>query len=212
MNFSETPLLNISLGDYDRILEGLITALDATYAESAPKFKKAVEEWGKATAAKSKQNLNRPKWLLSSALSQIVRKYDKSGKIWALAGVTKDGKGLNAPSRYVRYHESGWRPKARGAKWGYDKKLDLVIKPRRYTPAAPPHFMRKAKEATSPLLKANLEAINKGIARTFERELAELNSRRREDKRLSSKAYRKTETYQQSKAARKARLKALGAK
>ncbi len=176
MNYSETPLLNINLGDYDRILEGMISALDATYAESAPKFKKAVEEWAKATAAKSKQNLNRPKWLLSSALSQIVRKYDKSGKIWALAGVAKDGKGLNAPSRYVRFHESGWRPKTRGAK--------------RSQPAAPPRFMRKAKDATYPLLKTNLETINKEIAKTFERELTELNGRRREETRLRSKAKR----------------------
>ena len=177
MQFNDAPLLNISLGDYDGILEGLITSLEKTYAATAPKFKKAVEEWAKATTAKSKENLNRPQWLLSRSLSQVVRKYEKSSKIWALSGVTKDGKGVNDPARYVRFHESGWRPKARGGG--------------RYKPKVEPHFMRKAKEATHPLFKANVETISKEIAKTFERELAALNSRKKEDARLRSRAYRK---------------------
>ena len=51
--------------------------------------------------------------------------------------------------------------------------------------------MRRAKEATHPLFKANVETISKEIAKTFERELAALNSRKKEDARLRSRAYRK---------------------
>ena len=51
--------------------------------------------------------------------------------------------------------------------------------------------MRRAKEATHPLFKTNVETISKEIAKTFERELAALNSRKKEDARLRSRAYRK---------------------
>jgi len=127
---------------------GLTEGLEATPQESAPVFKEAVETWAKETTKKAVRNLDRPNWLLSKSMDYVVREYKQSGKTWSTAGAPKDGEGKRAPSFYVRFHESGWRP--------YGGK-----------PSAPKRFLTRVKQETKPILEDTINQANAKILKTF---------------------------------------------
>lgn len=136
----------------------LTEGLEAMRQEAAPIFREAVETWGKETTKKAVEKLDRPTWLLSKSMDYVVREYKQNGKMWSMAGVPKDGDGKRAPSYYVRFHESGWRP--------YGGK-----------PSAPPWFLTRAKAETKPILETAINRANSKFIVTFQKMVEKKNNR-----------------------------------
>ena len=141
MDSQGNRVAKIKLNGFIEAFRGMVAALEAGRDAAAPEYREAVDSWAKDTAQTAAGNLNRPGWLLSKQLTSVVRDYKNDGKIWALAGLVKGSSDKRDPGYYGKFHESGWRPN--GGK-----------------PTAPPHFLRDAKRATTPALKAKVNEAN----------------------------------------------------
>lgn len=148
----------IKLDGFIKAFSGLVAAMEETRNAAAPEYKKAAEEWAGATSRKAVELLDRPNWLLSRSISDVVKRYDKTGKIWAMAGIVKEKGGNREPAYYIRFHESGWRK-------GGGK------------PSAPPKFLKRAKLSTTPNLIRRIEEASEGIKKVFEEELKKTRPR-----------------------------------
>ncbi|MGN0930919.1 MAG: hypothetical protein ACI4NP_04305 [Thermoguttaceae bacterium] len=62
---------------------------------------------GKGDDSQMQREPQPPAMAIIKVIVASRHKVRKVCKIWALSGVTKDGKGVNDSARYIRYHESG---------------------------------------------------------------------------------------------------------
>lgn len=127
----------------------LITALNDAKVKANPELYKAVEKWANYVKARGKLNLNRPSWLLTHSIVDKVVDYQKSGKIWAIAGFEKTSGDKRSPGTYGQYHEAGWAPDRR------------VVK-------VPSRFLRRAKQESEPELKKDVDEALKDVVKIIE--------------------------------------------
>ena len=151
----------IRINGFIEAFESMVFALEESRNKAAPLYRKAVEDWAVKTAEKARENLNRPSWLLSKQLSKVVRMYDKDGKIWSMVGILKESSSKRDPGYYFRFHEDGWRP-------NYKHKLTVEKR-----------FVRRAKQATTPILKGEIAKASKEVTDVFKAELEKIRNRKK---------------------------------
>ena len=155
----KTPIekYNETVAKIDEALkEGAINRQEAAAMEG-----KAQGEYWQKLAETARENLNRPSWLLSKQLSKVVRMYDKDGKIWSMVGILKESSSKRDPGYYFRFHEGGWRP-------NYKHKLTVEKR-----------FVRRAKQATTPILKGEIAKASKEVTDVFKAELEKIRNRKK---------------------------------
>lgn len=111
--------------------------LEAAGDLAGPKIKEAVDNWAENVRRDALQNLNRPRWLLSSSIVDKVKEYDKSGKVWAMAGFRFTSNDPRTPGKYGQFHEAGWLPNGKKQK-------------------SPERFLKQAKQANEAQLRRDL--------------------------------------------------------
>ena len=136
--------------DLERVYRDLIAALEEAKKNAEPELVAAVENWAKSVAEKAKRNLSRPRWLLTSSISEKVVDYKKNARIWAIAGFEKTNGGKRTPGTYGQYHEAGWAP---------DRKK----------PSGPDHFLRKAKNEQREQLGKDVDEALEHVLEVFQK-------------------------------------------
>lgn len=134
--------------DLRETFAALIDGLEAAKKDAEPQLHKAVETWATTVKTEARKNLARPHWLLTRSIINKVVDYDKGDKIWGMTGFENSKGGARSPGVYGRYHEAGWAP---------DRKTVKV----------PDHFLRRAKLAQGPKLKADVDAALVEVLRVF---------------------------------------------
>ena len=157
---SRRIMSKIRVNGFIEAFESMVVALEESRNKAAPLYRKAVEDWAVKTAEKARENLNRPSWLLSKQLSKVVRM--KDGKIWSMVGILKERSSKRAPGYYFRFHEGGWRP---------NSKHKLTVEKR---------FVRRAKQATLPILKGEIAKASKEVTDVFKDELEKIRNRKKQ--------------------------------
>lgn len=134
--------------DLREVFRALIAALEEAKKDAQPELLEAVEKWGENVRNLARIYLARPSWLLTPSIIDKVVDYDKSSKIWAIAGFQKTTGGKNTPGSYGQYHEAGWAPDRR-------------------RPSSPDHFLKRAKIEKGPELRRDVEAALKDVLKVF---------------------------------------------
>lgn len=144
--------MKIKVYGFYKAFNGLAKALEASRNAAAPLYEKALEQWARETSRRAVLNLNRPKWLLSRAISYKLKEYKNNKKLWAMAGFKfMDDRGPRDPGFYGQYHEAGYHHAGVRSN-------------------APDHFLKKAKEATKPALEEMVNNASKEFRRIFAEE------------------------------------------
>lgn len=136
--------------DLEKIFRELIDAIEAAKKDAKPELVAAVDKWAKSVAREATNYLARPSWLLSRSIIDKVVVYEKTAKIWAIAGFQKTTGGKNTPGSYGQYHEAGWAPDRR-------------------RPSSPDHFLRRAKREQAPELRRDVDEALKNVLEVFRR-------------------------------------------
>lgn len=150
--------MKIRLSGFVEAFEGLTAALEATRNAAAPAYREAVEDWAETTTRKAVENLDRPHWLLSRSMTEVVKPYH--GVLWALSGIKHESIDPKDPGYYVIYHEAGWRPN-------------------KGKPSAPIHFMTRAKRETTFLLLQKVRESDQRVQKAFHEILKKEIARRK---------------------------------